>query len=209
MRTAKIILLVVVAALVGGSLVVMFDPDLVIYSEGPEPKHKDDVETNVSVTAPQFDLSFLDCHGNRVDLSSYRDQKNVMLVFMRGYPGDICVNCSAQTSRLIKNYRDFSRRDTEILVVFPGPTEYLEKYIAISRKKAGDLEVPFKILLDPNYVAVDRLGIRGSLAKPSTYILDKKGQVRFAYVGAYTGDRPSIKAMLDQIDRIRDSGDSE
>ena len=48
----------------------------------------------------------------------------------------------------------------------------------------------------------DRLGIRADLALPSTYILDRDGKVRLAYVGATLTDRPSVKAMLDQLDRL-------
>jgi peroxiredoxin len=56
--------------------------------------------------------------------------------------------------------------------------------------------------LDEDYQAVERLGIRADQAKPSTYILDKQGKVRFAYVGKDTTDRPSVKAMLDQLDKL-------
>ena len=40
------------------------------------------------------------------------------------------------------------------------------------------------------------------LAKPATYIVDKQGQVRFAYVGANIADRPSVHFMLDQLAAI-------
>ena len=50
--------------------------------------------------------------------------------------------------------------------------------------------------------AVDALGIRADLSKPATYILDKQGEVRFAYVGRDLADRPSVKALLDQLDQI-------
>lgn len=172
----------------------------------PEPAHKDGLESNANASSGQFDLSFIDWHGDRCEIADYRGAKNVMLVFMRGYPGEVCINCSAQTSRLIRNHREFADRETEILLIFPGPKDHLDKFLAAGRAKAGNEEIPFRVLLDTDFLAVDKLGIRGSLAKPSTYILDKQGQVRFAYVGAYTGDRPSIKSMLDQIDRIRSSG---
>ncbi|MFO0809875.1 MAG: redoxin domain-containing protein [Gemmataceae bacterium] len=165
---------------------------------------KERPETNAQVSQEQFQLTFVDSDGKSVDLIEYRGKKIVMLVFMRGYPGEICPNCSAQTSRLIRNHAEFVKRDTEVLMVFPGPKEHLDKLIAAGRARADNAVVPFRILLDPDFVAVDKLGIRGSLAKPSTYILDKQGRVRFAYVGAYTTDRPSVKGMLDQIDRLKD-----
>ena len=62
--------------------------------------------------------------------------------------------------------------------------------------------IPFPVLLDENFTAVDKLGIRGDLAKPSSYIIDKQGQVRFAYVGATNADRPSVQSLLKQLDAI-------
>jgi hypothetical protein len=50
--------------------------------------------------------------------------------------------------------------------------------------------------------AVNSLGISGDLAKPSTYILDKKGNAVFAFVGETTADRPSVKALLAQLDKL-------
>jgi peroxiredoxin len=165
-------------------------------------RFKDDVATNTKVAATDLDLVLKAPDGKSVDLKQYRGKKNLVLVIMRGYPGFVCPNCSAQTSRLVSNYEEFVKRNTEIVVVYPGPAEHLQEYINVSRAQAGNLPVPFPILLDEKFAAVDRLGIRGDLAKPSTYILDKEGQVRFAYVGATTADRPSLKAILQQLDAI-------
>jgi peroxiredoxin len=110
--------------------------------------------------------------------------------------------CSGQTSRLIANYKEFTKRGAEVLLVIPGPKDKVDKFLAGARKEADDKAVPFPVLLDVDFQAVNRLGIRAELAKPSTYILDKQGQVRFAYVGNSITDRPSIKAMLQQLDAI-------
>ena len=61
----------------------------------------------------------------------------------------------------------------------------------------------FQLLLDRECTACDQLGIRDDLAKPSTYILDTRGNVVYAYVGETSTDRPSIKAVLGQLDRIK------
>jgi peroxiredoxin len=126
----------------------------------------------------------------------------VVLVVTRGYPGYICPNCSAQTSRLISNYPEFVKRGAEVLIVFPGPTEHLQEFRERTQKEAGKKTTPFPLVLDKDFHAVDKLGIRENLAKPATYIVDKHGGVIFAYVGTNTSDRPSLKAMLDQLDAI-------
>jgi peroxiredoxin len=166
----------------------------------------DQVATNADVSADQVPLTFTDSDGKPVSLGEYRGKKNVLLVFTRGYNGSICMFCSAQLSRLVRNHAEFARRDTEVLMVFPGPKDHLGKLLADGQVKADNAAVPFRILLDPDFAAVDKLGIRGSLAKPSTYILDKQGKVRFAYVGASASDRPSIKGMTDQLDRLAKEG---
>ena len=62
--------------------------------------------------------------------------------------------------------------------------------------------MPFPIVLDVELSAVKELGIRDNLSKPATFILDKYGQVRFAYVGTGIADRPSVKAILNQLDAL-------
>jgi hypothetical protein len=50
---------------------------------------------------------------------------------------------------------------------------------------------------------VNKLGIQGDLARPSTYILDKQGAVVYGYVGETQVDRPSVKALLAQLDKLQ------
>jgi peroxiredoxin len=149
-----------------------------------------------------LDLSFLNLEGQKVDLQSFKGKKNVVLVITRGYPGTLCPFCLAQASRLIKNYPEFVRRQAEVIVVFPGPKEHVYDFSRSSQVDASASKLPFPLVLDEDLKVVDRLGIRGNLAKPSTFILDKEGRVRFAYVGTTTADRPSVKSMLAQLDAI-------
>lgn len=172
------------------------------YGSTPVGQFKDDAQTNTKTADDDLALKFVDKDGKPIDLTQYRDKKNVLLVVMRGFAGMICPNCTAQTSRLIKNHEEFRKRDAEVLVVYPGPTEKVSDFVAASRTLADNDAVQFQLLLDADFTVTDKLGIRGDLAKPSTYILDKKGKVRFAYVGSSTSDRPSIKAMLTQLDNI-------
>ena len=65
-----------------------------------------------------------------------------------------------------------------------------------------------KALLDANRAemrefAVGFFDIRSNLAHPSTYVIDKQGNVQLAYVGAdMSADRPSVNALLDTIRAI-------
>jgi peroxiredoxin len=56
-------------------------------------------------------------------------------------------------------------------------------------------------VLDEDFVATDFFAIRSRHAHPSTYVIDKNGDVLLAYVGAdKTADRPSVKAILETLD---------
>jgi peroxiredoxin len=173
-----------------------------------EIKFHDDAATNAPLDEQLSDLAFTDLRGNTVSPKDYIGKKNVVLVVTRGSARYICVYCSTQTSRLVAQYDEFARRDAEVLVVFPlnsgGDRELADHFVKFVRDKLPPPppDLPFPLLLDVELKAVDKLGLRQKLAKPATYILDKTGQVRFAYVGQTQADRPSVKAILAQLDEV-------
>lgn len=161
---------------------------------------KDKVESNIEVPTGLDGLVFLDTAGNRVELKQYLGNKNVVLVFTEGFGGGmLCPFCKTQTSRLVANYDKFKELNTEILVVYPGARDHLDEFVEAakqSEKSAVD-SVPFPLVLDEDLSAVSYFNIASNLAHPSTFIIDKSGNVRLAYVGAdMSADRPSIQAML-------------
>jgi peroxiredoxin len=167
-----------------------------------------DPKSNRNTTGDQIPLTFTDTAGNEVDLASFRGKSNVVLVVVKGLPkfpgGKFCPGCLAQVNSLTANYEEFKKRDATILMVFPGPKDALPQFFADAKVDgtAGNPKVPFAMLLDADLNAVKALGIEGDLAKPSTYILDKKGNAVFAFVGSDTYDRPSINALLTQLDKL-------
>jgi peroxiredoxin len=173
---------------------------------------KDDVQTNNTPKKPLQELSFVNLKGEEVPLKSYLGVKNLVLVVTRGQVGGtLCPYCSTQTSRLISNYKEITKRDAEVIVVFPvewnskAPQYDSFRQAAKEKIKTDPSAAPFPMLLDLELNAVKSLDIQKNLAKPATYILDKKGQVRFAYVGETLIDRPSMKAILKQLDELQDA----
>ena len=168
----------------------------------------DDPRPNKAVADDQLPLQFTDVSGKSVDLASYRGTSNVVLVVVKGmpkYPGGVfCPGCLAQMNSLASNYEEFKRRGAEVVMVFPGASDKLPQFLADARVDGagGNPTVPFTLVLDQDLKAVNALGIAGDLAKPSTYILDKKGNAVFAFVGETTTDRPSVKALLAQLDKL-------
>jgi peroxiredoxin len=179
-------------------------------SEGPESisspvadfKFLDEVQSNREDDGTVSDLQFVDTEGNTVRLDQFKGKKNVLLVFTRGFSGQLCPFCTTQTSRLIANYDQFTKRDAEVLLVYPGSKEQLPMFKEASTASSGSESFPFPVLLDEDLAAVNRLGIAAQLAFPSTFIIDKQNKVRLSYVGSNPADRPSIKALLAQLDRL-------
>lgn len=167
------------------------------------------MKTNAATDASISELTFTDINGQKYSLADYRDKKHVVLVVTRGFAGSVCLYCATQTSRLLTNYQKFVDRDAEVVVVFPIETtddSRRQRDFVVNVKNKLDTppeKIPFPIVLDVELKAVDQLGIRKDLSKPATYILDKQGQVRFAYVGESLADRPSVKALLDQLDGLK------
>ena len=167
---------------------------------------KDNVQSQALGDESLAEVLFTDTNGDETSLKKYLGKKNVVLVVTRGYAGSVCLYCSTQTSRLLTNYSQFAKRDTEVVVVFPVATPDDSRHqrdfvVAVKNNLDTPIEkIPFPIFLDVELKVVDQLGIRKDLSKPATYILDKQGQTRFAYVGESLADRPSVKALLEQLD---------
>lgn len=162
----------------------------------------DDIASNREDDGSLTALQFTDTNGNTVRLDDYKGKQNVLLVFTRGFSGIVCPYCTTQTSRLISNYEEIQKRGAEVLLVYPGSTAQLPLFREASMKPTGAGGFPFPVLLDENLAAVNKLGIASAQAYPSTFIIDKEGNVRLSYVGSNPADRPSVKALLSQLDKL-------
>jgi peroxiredoxin len=155
-----------------------------------------------------YDLTFTTLDGKTTAVRDYGAGKSIVLVVTRGNTQPVCPFCSTQTANFIRDYAQFQSRSAEVVLVYPvespGDEQNWSRFLADVRTKLNDPEklVPFPVVFDVNLTAVDRLGIRKDLSKPATYIVDPQGQVRYAYVGAHWADRPSIAAVLKELDKL-------
>ena len=181
----------------------------------------DGAQTNVKLPAEELaSLEFVNSTGQPTKLGSLLGKKKLVLVVMRGYlpsqpaqkgpvVNGFCLYCCTQTSRLIANYEEFRKRNAEVVVVVPVAKKpeaaQLDNFLVEVKKQpdAQGASSPFPLLVDLELRAVNQLGIRDDLAKPATYIFDERGQVQFAYVGQHMADRPSVKAILAQLDQAK------
>lgn len=182
------------------------------YDYGEDIRFKDSLSANADPGDVLNSLSFSTPEGESVPLDSLGKGKKVVLVITRGSTGSVCPYCSTQVSQLIANYSKFTERNAEVVVVYPvqkiEDKKVLTTFLEATKHRLAhpSTQVPFPLLLDVELKAVDQLGIRKDLSKPATYVLDGERQVRFAYVGTSLADRPSIKALLEQLDAIPSEG---
>jgi len=154
-------------------------------------------ETEVKLS----ELDLVDTNLDAVTLSEIQGDRNLLLVILRGAP--LCPFCTAQTSRLKNNYEKFVALGSEVAVVFPGTIADLEQLLARAIDEGQTL--PFPILVDTELNTIRELDIAGDKALPSTFIIDSSGKTQFAYVGASPSDRPSIKSLINTLERIQTS----
>lgn len=198
------------AVIVGGCDSWTSSNDPYAYATPQRIEFRDDVRSQPAPKASLTELPLTTPEGDVAQLSEHLKTCNLVVVVMRGYSGAICPYCSTQTSRLIANYDEIRARGAEVVVIYPlaGDQDQprVQEFLAVSNglisRPAAD-KPPFPLLVDVGLKAVDVLGIRKDLSKPATYILDKTGAVRFAYVGESLADRPSIKVLLQQLDALK------
>jgi peroxiredoxin len=144
----------------------------------------------VGSVAPDFTLPGTDGQPHR--LADHRGQPVVVLF----YRGHWCGACRAQMADLRRAHLLFADAGA---VVLPVSSEPLDR----ARDGAARDGVPFPVLSDPELRAIDRYGVRHDdepegrpIARPSVFVLDREGVVRFAHVGAAPRDRPPLDLVL-------------
>ncbi len=162
-------------------------------------------KSNAPTGKPADPASFVDTKGNPVRLEDFRGKRSLVLVFTRGYPGYLCPLCTSYTAQIAHRYGDIAVAGGEVLVVFPGSPDKVQDFVDAAREIAeqeGEGALPFPVLLDIDLKQVAAFGIQGDLAKPSTYVIDREGKVRFAFVGDLPHERPDVETILAELRRL-------
>ena len=121
------------------------------------------------------DFSALDQDGEKVKLSSFRGEKNVVLYF---YPKDMTPGCTTQACDFRDQHKKF--KNTVILGVSIDSTERHQKFIA-------KYDLPFTLIADIDKKVVQKYGIwqeKKLYGKTfmgivrTTFIIDKNGTIQ-------------------------------
>ncbi len=138
-----------------------------------------------------------------LDLDRLRGRRNVLLVVLRGFGGQVCVYCTAQLKALGKERARLEALETEVCLVYPGPKSGLDAFLEAWELTFGAGDKPaWSMLYDADLELVDALGIRDNVAVPSCLLLDKQGLVRWSHVGKDHADRPSALEILRRIEGL-------
>ncbi len=74
-----------------------------------------------------------------------------------------------------------------------------------SRTFANNLKIPFTVLSDADHKVIeayDVLDAENKISKPAVFIVDKKGIVRWSYIGTDRADRPLNEKILAELGKI-------
>ncbi len=153
--------------------------------------------------APDFSLKTLE--DQTVRLSELTAKGKVVLIVLRGWPGYQCPICTRQVQDYIASSSDLAIAKARVVMVYPGPADDLKAH-ATEFLKNKQWPKDFVYLTDPAFIMVKAYGLRWDApretAYPSTFVLDRKGVVRFAKISRSHGDRTKAVDVLEELKRV-------
>lgn len=163
---------------------VVYLPKVGASSLGPKPGSA--LSGAVRYSAPQLEL--VDLHGQRVSLKDYRGQ----VVLVNNW-ATWCPPCRAEMPLLEAFYREHAGEGFVLIGVNAGdpPAEVVEFV------ETNDLSFPMWLDRDGESLRAFR-----SNALPSSYVIDRRGSVRYAWLGAITESilEESVPPLLYEAD---------
>lgn len=155
--------------------------------------------------APDFTLTTPE--GRQVSLSALTHNSTVVLVMLRGYPGYQCPYCARQVHDFIQNADKFAALKTEVLLVYPGPPAELDQRAKEFLAPQEKLPANVHLVIDPDYKMTNLYGLRWDAPKetayPSTFLVDRKGNIFFEKIVHVHGDRTTAADLLGELAKQR------
>ena len=139
--------------------------------------------TTQSVAAPDFTLK--DLEAQSVSLSSFKGK----VVFLNFW-GTWCHYCLEEMPSIQRMYDQLKHKDFEILAVSVNDTP------AAAQSYVTQNSYTFPVLLDLEYKASQIYGIRGF---PTTYLINKRGNLIGKLVGSREWDAPEVIRIFKTI----------
>jgi len=146
------------------------------------------MESKIKVGDKAPDFRTQDQRGGLIRLSEYLGKKNVVLYF---YPKDFTSGCTAEACSFRDNYEVFLKAGAEVIGV-SGDSEDSHLNFTTEHK------LPFVLLSDKNGELRQSYGVSppfGNLPNRTTFIIDKKGIVRYIFSSLPSATDHVTKAM--------------
>lgn len=144
----------------------------------------------IGSVAPEFAAESL--ASSPVKLAGLRGRV-VVLLFYRGH---WCQSCRRQLDQLAASYETVQSLRAELVAISADPLDSTRAFPTATRW-------PFPIIGDPALQLIDRYGVRDpddpegrQIARPSVFVLDLTGVVRYAHVGIHRQDRPTPGSIM-------------
>jgi peroxiredoxin len=156
-------------------------------------------------------VNLVNAEGKEVALSTLLG-KPLVMVFMRGFNGDVCPYCTTYTAQMATRYEEFKKAGAEILVIYPTREDDNEQVgvfkdiVTEILEEEGESAIPFPVYLDLGTRVVKHYNLIGDLSKVATFVLDANGKIHYLYVGRDTDDRPSLDRVLEEVRRLGGQG---
>ncbi len=159
------------------------------FSDTKDRQRKDLIGKKLSQTR------YIDATGSVLDIEELCEKGPVLMVILRGFSGQVCLYCAAQTTALSDSIERFKKAGIQVVVVYPGPVDAIPSFINAVRSLRKDPPA-MPVCLDASLLGVRSLKLEGSLAIPSSLIIDSKGIIQYAYQGKTIADRPPVEELL-------------
>lgn len=144
---------------------------------------------DVGEQAPAFTLP--GAGGGSVSLEEYRGKK-LYLFFFRG---TWCPNCANQLRQIQRELSEIEKLGVSVLGICCQGTGPMAAFL----KKEG---ISFPLLSDESRQTAKAYGVYTylswdsvNIARPSFFLIDESGVIRYRYVGAHQWDRPSLEEI--------------
>ena len=133
----------------------------------------------------KLDFSFPNLQGKKVSLSDSTYKNKVVIIEIMG---SWCPNCMDQTAYLVNYYKKYHSKGVEILGLAYERTRNFNKSKASLQREVDHFNIPYPLLItgytnDKKETANSLPAVTNFLGFPTTFIVDKKGNVRKVYTG--------------------------
>jgi peroxiredoxin len=150
------------------------------------------------VGQPAPDFSLTDVDGRTFRLSDFHNKKKVVLIFVYGAT---CMFCTGQIANLRLQIPEFEAQGTQVLVVEANDSYRMQATLEGARIPPSDRSIA--LLSDSAHVVAATYGVAMQMShiewlnRPSTFLIDRQGILRKAYLSDSPGDRPWGRTLIE------------